>query len=39
MSDEIAGLTIYTVMERDYRLTGKFRGQADSPEAPLGFEG
>ncbi|KIV97924.1 hypothetical protein PV10_01625 [Exophiala mesophila] len=26
------------MMDRDYRLTGKFRGQADAPEAPLGFE-
>jgi hypothetical protein len=27
------------VMERDYRITGKFRGQSDVVEAPAGFEG
>jgi hypothetical protein len=27
------------VMERDYRITGKFRGQSDVVEAPVGFEG
>jgi len=27
------------VMDRDYRLTGKFRGQTDKAEAPLGYEG
>ena len=26
------------VMERDRRLTGKFRGQSTNPEAPAGFE-
>ncbi|KEF57641.1 uncharacterized protein A1O9_05559 [Exophiala aquamarina CBS 119918] len=26
------------MMERDYRLTGKFRGQTDKAEAPLGYE-
>jgi hypothetical protein len=30
---------ILLVMERDYRLTGKFRGQSDDPQAPPGFEG
>ena len=28
----------YKVMERDHRLTGKFRGQSDAVEAPVGFE-
>lgn len=27
-----------SVMDRDMRLTGKFRAQTDNPEAPLGFE-
>ena len=27
-----------TVMDRDFRLTGVFRGQTDNVEAPLGFE-
>ncbi|KAL6241134.1 hypothetical protein RBB50_012038 [Rhinocladiella similis] len=26
------------MMERDHRLTGKFRGQSDAVEAPVGFE-
>ena len=26
-------------MDRDYRLTGAFRGQTDAVEAPLGYEG
>jgi hypothetical protein len=31
-------LTEYSVMERDRRLTGFFRGQSDRPVAPKGFE-
>jgi hypothetical protein len=27
-----------TVMDRDLRLTGKFREQTDNPVAPVGFE-
>lgn len=27
-----------SVIDRDMRLTGKFRAQTDHPEAPLGFE-
>lgn len=27
------------MIERDYRLTGVFRGQTDRPQAPRGFEG
>ena len=26
------------VMDRDLRMTGVFRAQSDSPEAPIGFE-
>jgi hypothetical protein len=28
-----------TVMERDLRITGSFRGQSDAVAAPTGFEG
>lgn len=29
---------MYTVLQRDRRLTGYARGQTDKPEAPKGFE-
>lgn len=32
-------LTRVTVMDRDLRLTGVFRGQSDAVEAPTGFDG
>ena len=32
-------LTSIAVMERDYRLTGKMRGQSDTVAAPAAFEG
>lgn len=40
MCDGLRGyLLMRIVMERDYRITGKFRGQSDAVEAPVGFEG
>ncbi|KAI9758840.1 MAG: hypothetical protein M4579_002786 [Chaenotheca gracillima] len=37
-SKEVTGADPPTVMDRDRRLTGYLRGQADEVKAPLGFE-